>query len=173
MTDRVVEIASPARLRVREAQLIIDMREEGQLALPFTTPVSEIAVLLLAHPQVTLSQAVLSGIAAAGGAVVTIDEAFLPASMLLPLQAHYVQTERFAAQVRLGLPARKRLWKEIVIAKIRAQGGLLKEIHGADSGLAAMAARVRSGDLEPRSASRAPLLAGAFPFQAKVPTRFG
>ena len=157
MIDRIIEIASPARLRVRDAQLVIETPEQGQLALPFTTPMREIAVLLLAHPQVTLSQAVLSGIAACGGSVVTIDGAFLPASMLLPLQAHYVQTERFAMQAQLGLPARKRLWQEIVMAKIRAQGELLAELRGGDGGLGAMAARVRSGDpdnLEAQAARR-------------------
>ncbi|MGD0905291.1 MAG: type II CRISPR-associated endonuclease Cas1 [Terracidiphilus sp.] len=146
MTDRIVEIASPARLSVRDAQLVIDRSQTDQLSLPFTTPLSEIAVLLLAHPQISLSQAVLSRIAEAGGAVVTIDSKFLPASMLLPVQAHFLQTERFAKQMQLSLPTRKRLWQQIVRAKIRAQGELLKELHGNDSGLIAMAERVRSND---------------------------
>ncbi len=84
MIDRIVEIANPARLSIRDAQLVIERPKEEQLTLPFTTPVSEIAVLLLAHPQISLSQAVLSRIAEAGGSVVTIDGNFLPASMLLP-----------------------------------------------------------------------------------------
>jgi hypothetical protein len=60
MTDRIVEIANPARLSVRDSQLVIEMVQAEQLSLPFTTPISEIAVLLLAHPQVILSQGVLS-----------------------------------------------------------------------------------------------------------------
>jgi hypothetical protein len=63
MIDRIVEIANPARLSIRDAQLVIERPKEEQLTLPFTTPVSEIAVLLLAHPQISLSQAVLSRIA--------------------------------------------------------------------------------------------------------------
>src|SRR5438105_4593363 len=126
MIDRIVEIASPARLSIRDAQLVIERPQAEQLVLPFTTPISEIAVLLLAHPQVTLSQAVLSRIAEAGGSVVTIDGHFLPASIQLPVQAHSLQTERFAKQMQLSLPANKRLWQQIVRAKIRAQGELLK-----------------------------------------------
>jgi CRISPR-associated protein Cas1 len=99
MIDRIVEIANPARLNIRDAQLVIERPKEEQLTLPFTTPVSEIAVLLLAHPQISLSQAVLSRIAEAGGSVVTIDGNFLPASMLLPVQSHFIQTERFAKQM--------------------------------------------------------------------------
>lgn len=146
MIDRIVEIANPARLSIRDAQLVIERPKEEQLTLPFTTPVSEIAVLLLAHPQISLSQAVLSQIAEAGGSVVTIDGKFLPASMLLPMQSHFIQTERFAKQMQLSLPTRKRLWQQIVRAKIRAQGELLRELHGDDQGLIAMAARVRTGD---------------------------
>lgn len=144
MSDRIVEIANPARLSVKDAQLVIE-REES---LPFVTPVSGINTLLLAHPQVSLTQAVISRLAEAGAMVVTIDHHYLPVSMTLPLQAHSLQTERLAAQMALGLPARKRLWRQIVRAKIRAQGELLKELHDSDGGLIATAARVRSGDPE-------------------------
>jgi CRISPR-associated protein Cas1 len=157
MIDRIIEIANPARLSVRDSQLVIERTQMEQLSLPFTTPISEIAVLLLAHPQVILSQAVLSRIAEAGGSVVTIDGKFLPASMLLPVQAHFLQTERFANQMQLSLPTRKRLWQEIVRAKVRSQGELLKELRGTDAGLIAMAARVRSddaGNLEAQAARR-------------------
>ena len=146
MIDRIVEIANPARLSIRDAQLVIERPQTEQLSLPFTTPVSEIAVLLLAHPQISLSQAVLSRIAEAGGSVVTIDGNFLPASMLLPIQSHFVQTERFAKQMELSHPTRKRLWQHIIRAKIKAQGELLRELHGNDHGLIAMSARVRTGD---------------------------
>jgi CRISPR-associated protein Cas1 len=157
MIDRIIEIANPARLSIRDAQLVIERPQQEQLSLPFTTPVNEIAVLLLAHPQITLSQAVLSRIAEAGGSVVTIDSHFLPASMQLPIQAHFLQTERFAKQMQLSLPSRKRLWQQIVRAKIRAQGELLKELYGNDAGLIAMSVRVRSddvGNLEAQAARR-------------------
>ncbi len=146
MIDRIIEISHPARLSVRDAQLIIEKPVEKQPLLPFTTPVSEIAVLLIAHPQITLSQAVLSRIAESGGCVVTIDEKFLPASMLLPIQSHFIQAERFAKQMAMTMPTRKRLWKHIVRAKIKTQGELLREIHGNDHGLIAMSGRVRTGD---------------------------
>jgi CRISP-associated protein Cas1 len=157
MIDRIIEVANPARLSIRDAQLVIEQPQPEQLSLPFTTPVSEIAVLLLAHPQITLSQAVVSRIAEVGGSVVTIDGKFLPASMLLPIQAHFLQTERFAKQMQLSLPNRKRLWRQIVRAKIRAQGELLKETYGSDAGLIAMSSRVRSddaGNLEAQAARR-------------------
>ena len=80
--------------------------------------------------------------------VVTIDHHYLPVAMTLPLQAHSLQTERLAAQAQIKLVTRKHLWTQIVQAKIRAQGCLLKELHGSDGGLIATSARVRSGDPE-------------------------
>ena len=145
MTERIVELAEgPVRLHVRNGQLIVS--REGQPEV--STPLAEIAVLLLSQPHAQITQAVLSGIALAGGTVVICDSHFLPAGMLLPLQSHFVQTERFAQQAELGQPLRKRLWQEIVRAKIRAQGRLLQELRGDNAGLPALVARVGSGDPE-------------------------
>jgi CRISP-associated protein Cas1 len=144
MSERILEIANPARLSVKDSQLVIE--REG--FLPFITPVSGINTLLLAHPQVTLTEAVLSRLAEVGAMVVTIDHRYLPIAMMLPLQAHSLQTERLAAQAALRSVPRKRLWQQIVRSKIRAQGSLLKELHGSDGGLIAMANRVRSGDTD-------------------------
>jgi CRISPR-associated protein Cas1 len=142
MIDRAIEVANPASLSVSQDQLVI----ETACAAPFKTPLSELAIILIAHPRVTLTQAVLSRIAENGGTVITIDDKFLPASMLLPIQSHFVQQERFALQTQMSAPLRKRLWKKIIRSKILAQGGLLSELHGDDGGLAAMSARVQSGD---------------------------
>jgi CRISPR-associated protein Cas1 len=153
MSDRILEIAHPARLSVRDAQLVIERDE----FLPFVTPVSGVHTLLLAHPQVTLTQAVVSRLAEAGAMLVTIDHRYLPVAMTLPLQVHSLQTERLAAQMSLKPVKRKQLWTQIVQAKIRAQGSLLKERSGSDGGLIATAARVRSGDpdnLEAQAARR-------------------
>jgi hypothetical protein len=56
MTDRIVEIARPAELSVRLDQLVI----VTEVASPVSTPLAELGVLLIAHPRVTLTQAVLS-----------------------------------------------------------------------------------------------------------------
>lgn len=142
MIDRIVEIANPAELSVSHDQLVIATETVPSVS----TPLSELAVVLIAHPRVTLTQAVLSRIACNGGTVVTIDDKFLPASMLLPIQAHYIQSERFAKQTQMAAPLRKRLWKKIIQSKIRAQGLLLRDLHGDDGGLVPMSARVQSGD---------------------------
>lgn len=140
---RILDIADGgAGLRVHLQQLII----RPDVGPEVSTPLSELAALVISNPRVLLTQAVIAGVAEHGGSIVTCGANRLPVAMLLPLQAHVTQTERFAAQVALRLPVRKRLWAQIVTAKIRAQSRLLRRLHGDDGGLAAIAARVRSGD---------------------------
>jgi CRISPR-associated protein Cas1 len=153
MSERILEIANPARLSIKDAQLVIE--REG---FPrFVTPVCELNTVLLAHPQVTLTEAVLSRLAEAGAMLVAIDHRYLPAAMMLPIQIHSLQTERLGAQVRLKPVIRKRLWQQIVRAKIHFQATWLNELQGSDGGLKALVARVRSGDpenLEAQAAQR-------------------
>lgn len=154
MINRILDFSeAPARLRVRLAQLIVQRQDLPEVSVPLV----DLAVILVAHPQVTFTQAVLSGLAAAGGVFVTCDGRNLPVGMMLPLAGHHTQAERFAAQAQASLPVRKRLWRQIVRAKIEAQAALLVELRGEDFGLKALVGRVQSGDpsnVEARAARR-------------------
>lgn len=143
MIERLIDISEePARLSLRLEQLVI--RTDG--AEPATIPLDEIAALVVSHPQVTYTHAALAGLVRAGAAVVICDSRHLPSGLLLPLTGHSVQAERFAQQAAVSRPTRKRLWGQIVQAKVTAQGRLLEDLHGRDQGLPALARTVRSGD---------------------------
>lgn len=145
MTDRVLDISEePARLSIRYGQLVIDLDARPQT----TVPLIDLAVLVVSHPQVSYTNAVLLELTAAGGAFVACDNRHQPAGMLLPLAGHFLQAQRFATQAAAPLPTRKRLWRQIVRAKIRAQGRLLKELRGIDRGIPMLEKRVKSGDPE-------------------------
>ncbi|HEX4000527.1 MAG TPA: type II CRISPR-associated endonuclease Cas1 [Pirellulales bacterium] len=140
---RILDISeAPARLRIEHGCLCVEASDAPGIRIP----ACEVAVVVLAHPQITCTQAVLSELAAAGGVLVICDGKRLPVGLQLPLQSHYVQGERFLAQARAKLPLRKRLWQEIVQAKIRLQGSVLMQLRGTDAGLTALARTVQSGD---------------------------
>ena len=142
MTDRVLDISDqPAALSVRHEQLVIRRGDEQA-----TVPLAELAVVVVSHPQVSYTHAVLAGLAEQGAPLIVCDRKHLPAAMLLPLRGHHTQAERFDRQAHASLPTRKRLWQQIVRAKIAAQGRLLRRLHGQDAGLPALLPRVRSGD---------------------------
>lgn len=145
MTDRILDISEEsAKLRVRYDQLLIE--REGKQET--TIPLNEIAALAVSNPLVSYSHAVLAGLAKAGAVLVVCDEKHMPAAIMAPITGHFVQAERFELQAAATLPLKKRLWQQIVSAKISAQGRLLAELRGADLGLREMAKRVKSGDPE-------------------------
>ena len=145
MTDRIIDISiDPARLHVRHEQLVIEVAEKPEATVPLT----EIAALVVSNPRVSYSHTSLSGLMKAGGVVVVCDEKHLPVGMMLPLSAHFVQAERFEAQATASAPVKKRLWQQIVTAKVSNQGRLLSELRGNDKGLQEMAKRVKSGDVD-------------------------
>ena len=129
---------------MRNALLVIKRDEQEEVTVPF----ADIAVIVVSHPQVHYTNAVLCGIANAGGAFIACGEKHLPVAMLLPLESHFTQAERFTIQAQIALPVKKRLWQHIVRAKIRAQAKLLKELRGTDYGLPLFVSRVKSGDPE-------------------------
>src|SRR5690242_9462952 len=116
MTERILDFSErPARLSVRNSLLVIDVGERSALpregeALPYekngrdpdsglraraaqeqTIPLAEIAVLIAAHPQISFSHAVLSGLAEAGGMFIACNQKRMPCAMLLPLENHSTQ----------------------------------------------------------------------------------
>lgn len=143
MTDHILDIAeTPARLRSRDGLLVLEFEERPAV----TVPLKEVAAVIVTHPQITCSKAVMAGLMEAGGVLIACDESSMPIGMMLPLVGHHAPAERFAAQADASVPTRKRLWRQVVKAKITAQGALLAEVRGDDFGLSALAAGVRSGD---------------------------
>lgn len=105
----------------------------------------------------TYTQSVFLDLLAVGATVIVSGRDHLPAGMMLPIDAHHVQTERHLSQVAASLPLKKRLWQALVAAKISQQGAVLHRFTGRDGGLLPLSRRVRSGDpenLEAQAAQR-------------------
>ena len=141
--SRILEFsATPVFVRLRLGQMVIE--REGQ---PETTvPLEDVAIIVVSHPQAVFTNGVYSEFLKFGGAVVICDRNYNPAGLLLPLVGHTTQQERFEAQAAAPLPLKKRLWGQIVRAKVERQGAVLRDVCADDAGLGAMALRVRSGD---------------------------
>jgi CRISPR-associated protein Cas1 len=152
MTDRIIDIAETAAyLHGRGELLCIQPKaaDEAASSSPeVTIPFKELAAVVLTHPRVTCSRTALSGIAGAGAILVTCDDHFTPVAMMLPLTGYHAPARRMAAQADAGAPVRKRMWQQIIVAKVRAQAALLKRVRGDDFGLLNLASQVRSGDPE-------------------------
>jgi len=143
MTDRLVDLAlSPAYVHLSDARMVVERKGEPDAIVPLV----DLAVVCLAHPQITLTHGLIRAVMQHGGAIIACDQSSLPVGLMLPLDAHHAQVPRFAAQARMALPTKKRLWQQIVRAKIRMQASVLEAHNEGDSGLGALVGNVRSGD---------------------------
>ena len=161
MTGRIVEIAQDGRsvhlergfLAVREGSETV-----GRVALDDVD-----AVLATTHG-VVWSNRVLAALSERGAPVVILGADYAPAAALLPMRGHHDQGRRMRAQAEASRPVRKRLWAELVRAKITAQIDALETL-GHDAGrLRRLRSEVRSGDPDNREAAAAqaywPILMG-------------
>lgn len=145
MPDRILELAeTAASLRIDNGLLVVGRRGQPEASFP----PDDLAVLVVAHPEVTYTQAVVASLAAAGGVLVHCDRARLPVALTLPLTGHHVQGERMRQQAAISLPTSKRLWKQVVQAKIAGQQAVLEQLGRGPALLEGYRTRVRSGDPE-------------------------
>jgi CRISPR-associated protein Cas1 len=145
MIKRIVEISSArTHLSIRYNQLII--KEEGREV--GNIPCEDIGVLLIDHQGTTYTHSVFTELLRCGAAVVLCGGNHQPAGMLLPIESNSMQTERFRQQIEAKEPVKKRLWRQIVRAKIRHQAKLVGGNSEVYPALMAMRERVRSGDPE-------------------------
>ena len=143
MSKRTLYLGSALDLNIRLGQLHLVNRETGEHR---QTPVEDIGVVLFDHPELIYSHAVVQQLMAVGAAVIYCDEKRLPAALLLPLEGHSVQTERFRDQLAASLPLRKQLWQRTIQAKIRNQARLLEALGRPHEPLLRWATEVLSGD---------------------------
>jgi CRISP-associated protein Cas1 len=143
LIKRTLEISrEPAHLSVRNEQLVL--KRDGQTV--GTVPCEDIGVVLVDHPQTTYTHGALAKLAESDAAVVICGRDHLPAAILLPMADHSQVVWRLDAQLGVGRPQQKQLWKQLVVAKIRAQAANLPNDQPAHRKLLALAREVQSGD---------------------------
>lgn len=145
MIKRMVDISErPAHLSVKHAQLLIEPKDEG--APVARIPCEDIGVVVVDQAGVTYSHQALMQLMEAGAMVLLCGRNHLPAGYLLPYPAHSEVTTRVHDQVNASQPLKKRLWKQIVSAKIRGQAANLDKDSPERKLLDNLAGKVRSGD---------------------------
>ena len=151
MAFRCIVIEHPAQLSVRNSQLVIRTDAEHKV------PVEDIAALLLESRQSTVTAAALSLLGQSGCALYVCDDKHLPCAVLTPYCQHSRELSVLRSQLDAGEPRKKRLWQEIVKAKIQNQAFCLRlaEKPEAADRLLQMVDRVRSGDPENLEATAA------------------
>jgi len=152
MIKRTLYFGNPARLSKKDSQLHFEPADGGA---PRTVPIEDIGIVVLDHPQLNLSQSLLSSLLENNAAVVCTDQRHMPAGMFINFQGHSELGERHAWQIEASEPLKKNLWAQTVEFKIRNQSRLLKEYGQSWEELVNIARQVKSGDPDNREGQAA------------------
>lgn len=120
MIKRTLYFGNPAVLRLKDQQLSIESTLDDEIK-KVTVPVEDIGLIIIDHPQITLSSGLIQALQENKVALVTCDYRHMPQSVLLPLEGNSVQQERYEAQLSASEPLKKQLWQQTVTQKIKNQ----------------------------------------------------
>jgi len=109
MIKRTLYFGNPYYLSKKLEQLVI--QEPATIKeLPsakHTVPIEDIGLVMLDHPQITVSRSLLGALLANNVAVVTCDDRHHPAGLLLPLEGHHTQAVQMRQQIAASEPLKK------------------------------------------------------------------
>lgn len=145
MIKRTLYFGNPAYLKTSLQQLVVS---RGKDMPEVSIPIEDIGVIILDHAQITITQPTLSRLLANNAAVITCNESHHPTGLMLNLDGHTLQSQRFKAQIEATVPLKKQLWQQTISAKIRNQSALLAKEGKENKLLENLAKNVKSGDTD-------------------------
>lgn len=153
MIKRTLYFGNPAYIRTSQEQLVLEYPNEQERR---QVPIEDIGVVILDHPQITISHAIILKLLENNVALITCDERHHPIGLLLNLDGNTLQSQKFKSQIEATEPLKKQLWQQTVKAKIGNQAALLDSKNIPAKTLYSFANQVKSGDsdnLEAQAAS--------------------
>lgn len=143
MLGRIIEIEGVGRRISLERGFLAISGPDGPIG---KAPLDDVEALILSNPAVSMTSQALAALAARGAPVVVCGPDFRPAAYLLPVDGHHAQGDRVEAQAEASVPLRKRLWADIVRAKIAAQAAAVAREGGNAAPIGFLVGQVRAGD---------------------------
>jgi CRISPR-associated protein Cas1 len=158
---RVIEIAEEGRYLAKDRGFLTVDHGGEELG---RVPLDDLAAVLATARGTTASTQLLGALAERNVPFVVCGANFAPVALLWPVAGHHAQQRRMERQLDQTRPLAKRLWAQIVTAKVRRQGWVLMRLGAPHGAFVRLAAQVRSGDpdnIEAQAARRYwPLLMG-------------
>lgn len=150
MAFRTLTIDSAAEIHVRSGQLTVQRECDPK---PLQVDLDDLACIVLANLDITLSTGALNMISSHGITVLGCGRNYMPTTIALPFAPSSKYSQVVSRQLGMSAPFQKRLWKRIVQQKISNQARVLAIAGrtGANA-LEELAKAVRSGDIDNREA---------------------
>lgn len=157
MLGRIVEVADDKRHLFLSRGFMVVQDTEGARKELGQVPLDDIAAVIANAHGLSYTNNLLVALAERGAPFVLCAANHNAVGMLWPIEGNFQQAKRFDAQIAAPLPLAKRLWAEIVKAKLSQQASALEAANVASVPLSALVKKVRSGDpdnLEAQGARR-------------------
>ena len=143
MLAQAVEIAGDRRHLCKERGFLAVYCRDERLG---RIPLDDLGVVLVAGHGVTYSNELLVALAERCVPLFMCDKRMLPVGLFWSLQGHFLSGQRVRTQAGASLPLQKRLWRQIVQAKITLQAQVAEDRGGEAGPIYNLAGRVRPGD---------------------------
>jgi CRISP-associated protein Cas1 len=143
MIKRTLYFGNPAYLRFQNQQLVIE-NKDGNSCIP----IEDIGIVILDHPQITISQTTLTRLLENNAALINCDDTHHPIGLMLPLDSNTLQSERFQHQVIATVPLKKQLWQQTIITKVENQAAVLQKSFANYEPMLYWSRKVKSGDTD-------------------------
>lgn len=143
MIGRIVEIASDMRYVSLDRGFLVVSHKGEEVG---RTPIDDVAALIGNAHGLVYSNNLLVALSERGAPFVLCGPQHRPVGMLWPVESHHRQAARMDAQLRASQPLRKRLWKQLIQAKIGMQASVLALCGISELPLRRLSGKVRSGD---------------------------
>lgn len=141
--ERIVDISTDGQhLKAERGHMVVTISgaEVGRV------PLDDIAAVIVHAHGVTYSNNLMVALVERGALLVLCAANHTPVGVLSPLAGHHAQTAIMIAQAGAAKPLKKRLWRQIVVAKIRMQAAVLDAFGASPEGFQLLARQVRPGD---------------------------
>ncbi|OWK70740.1 type II CRISPR-associated endonuclease Cas1 [Pedobacter sp. AJM] len=149
MIKRTLHFSNPAYLSLQKNQLAIDLphlKSLGEQESKKSIPIEDIGIIILDNQQITITHGCIAALLENNAAIITCNQSRHPTGMMLPIDGHNTQSERFRYQIDASQPLKKQLWQQTVQAKILNQAAVLFNRGIACDNMVHLAKSVRSGD---------------------------
>lgn len=153
MISRALLFTSAVRLSLKNNQLMIEFQDKSQPCRQ--VPIEDIGYVIIEDRSSIITMPAINALSANNVAVAFCDNTHMPKSLLLNLEAHSTQAERFRAQLEATTPMKKNIWQQLITAKIHNQSLLLTKLGMDGNLLKPLYMNVKSGDSDNKEGTAA------------------
>lgn len=119
---RTILVANPAKLSVKNKNLLIKSEEKEAVYLPL----NDIAYIILESPQITLTSALLSSLTKSKTILLTCDESHIVNGIFTPFLGHFETNKVLRYQISIPKQQKAIIWQKIIKSKLKNQAILAR-----------------------------------------------